>query len=95
MKQDGCMKLIPDSKSIMTSCFENRILIAASSTQGAFEPCVAARTFHGSQVWPSGRSRSLMESLILAQDERWRRASYMQVEGEAHLRVRGDRRTGE
>jgi hypothetical protein len=25
----------------------------------------------------------LMESLILAQDERWRRASYMQVEREA------------
>ena len=26
-----------------------------------------------------------MESLILAQDERWRRASYMQVEREAHF----------
>ena len=26
-----------------------------------------------------------MESLILAQDERWRRASYMQVEREADL----------
>jgi hypothetical protein len=30
-------------------------------------------------VRPSGR-RISMESLILAQDERWRRASYMQVE---------------
>ena len=35
-----------------------------------------------------------MESLILAQDERWRRASYMQVEREAGLRSRGKRRTG-
>ena len=26
-----------------------------------------------------------MESLILAQDERWRRASYMQVERESHF----------
>ena len=26
-----------------------------------------------------------MESLILAQDERWRRASYMQVEREIHF----------
>ena len=26
-----------------------------------------------------------MESLILAQDERWRRASYMQVEREAYF----------
>ena len=26
-----------------------------------------------------------MESLILAQDERWRRASYMQVERETHF----------
>ena len=26
-----------------------------------------------------------MESLILAQDERWRRALYMQVEREAHF----------
>ena len=28
-----------------------------------------------------------MESLILAQDERWRRASYMQVEREIHFGV--------
>ena len=29
----------------------------------------------------------IMESLILAQDERWRRALYMQVERERDLRV--------
>jgi hypothetical protein len=29
-----------------------------------------------------------MESLILAQDERWRRASYMQVEREARSLLR-------
>ncbi len=34
-----------------------------------------------------------MESLILAQDERWRRASYMQVE-RVHRKV-GQRQTGE
>ena len=36
-----------------------------------------------------------MESLILAQDERWRRALYMQVERESGLRFRGKWRTGE
>ena len=42
----------------------------------------------------AGRLEISMESLILAQDERWRRASYMQVEREAGLRSRGKRRTG-
>ena len=36
-----------------------------------------------------------MESLILAQDERWRRASYMQVERESVACYRGKWRTGE
>ena len=36
-----------------------------------------------------------MESLILAQDERWRRASYMQVERESGACTRGKWRTGE
>ena len=36
-----------------------------------------------------------MESLILAQDERWRRASYMQVEREAGACSCGKWRTGE
>jgi hypothetical protein len=36
-----------------------------------------------------------MESLILAQDERWRRALYMQVVRERDLRVPVERRTGE
>ena len=36
-----------------------------------------------------------MESLILAQDERWRRASYMQVEREARACFSGQWRTGE
>ena len=36
-----------------------------------------------------------MESLILAQDERWRRASYMQVEREARACSSGKWRTGE
>jgi len=36
-----------------------------------------------------------MESLILAQDERWRRASYMQVERESVACYRGKGRTGE
>ncbi len=36
-----------------------------------------------------------MESLILAQDERWRRASYMQVEREARACPGGEWRTGE
>jgi hypothetical protein len=36
-----------------------------------------------------------MESLILAQDERWRRASYMQVEREARACPGGKWRTGE
>jgi hypothetical protein len=39
------------------------------------------------------------ESLILAQNERWRRASYMQVERESQAPacrdLRGKRRTGE
>jgi len=33
--------------------------------------------------------------LILAQDERWRRAEHMQVEREPALRGWGQRRTGE
>jgi hypothetical protein len=36
-----------------------------------------------------------MESLILAQDERWRRASHMQVEREARACPGGKWRTGE
>ena len=36
-----------------------------------------------------------MESLILAQDERWRRASYMQVERELVACYQGKWRTGE
>ena len=32
-----------------------------------------------------GHNFLTMESLILAQDERWRRASYMQVEREIHF----------
>ena len=36
-----------------------------------------------------------MESLILAQDERWRHASYMQVEREAVACYGGKWRTGE
>src|ERR1700722_17083601 len=35
------------------------------------------------------------ESLILAQDERWRRASYMQVERRTRLRPGAKPRTGE
>eukprot|EP01026_Neomeris_dumetosa_P026329 TRINITY_DN2151_c0_g2_i6.p3 TRINITY_DN2151_c0_g2~~TRINITY_DN2151_c0_g2_i6.p3 ORF type:complete len:141 (-),score=4.98 TRINITY_DN2151_c0_g2_i6:153-575(-) len=35
------------------------------------------------------------ESLILAQDERWRRAQHMQVEREARFRSSGEWRTGE
>ena len=38
-----------------------------------------------SETMPSGINHNFltMESLILAQDERWRRASYMQVERES------------
>jgi hypothetical protein len=36
-----------------------------------------------------------MESLILAQDERWRHASHMQVEREARACPGGQWRTGE
>ena len=35
------------------------------------------------QKWTENHNFLTMESLILAQDERWRRASYMQVEREA------------
>ena len=46
------------------------------------------------ELAPCCRSgRDVMESLILAQDERWRRASYMQVE-RVHRKV-GQRQTGE
>ena len=50
-------------------------------------------------LWELGHLRMeefhYMESLILAQDKRWRRVLGMQVEREAHLRVSGERRTGE
>src|SRR5215207_3643479 len=48
-------------------------------------------------LWPSppGAVEISMESLILAQDERWRRASHMQVEREARACPGGKWRTGE
>src|SRR5207245_5015247 len=47
------------------------------------------------KVWPACRPTFFTESLILAQDERWRRAYHMQVEREPALRGWGQRRTGE
>ena len=44
---------------------------------------------------PSGVVEISMESLILAQDERWRHASHMQVEREARACPGGKWRTGE
>ena len=60
------------------------------------DPGEAALRSKGRRRRPSGTValEISMESLILAQDERWRRASYMQVEREAGLRSRGKRRTG-
>lgn len=43
----------------------------------------------------SNATRNLMESSILAQDERWRHALHMQVERQHGLRSGGEWRTGE
>src|SRR5439155_27051081 len=45
--------------------------------------------------WPVYRPPFSTERLILAQDERWRRAQYMQVAREPGLRPRRQRQTGE
>jgi hypothetical protein len=55
MKEDGCLKLVPDSSPELS--LDHDELLHGSSAVGL------APTL-----------RSLMESLILAQDERWRRA---------------------
>src|ERR1044072_9229516 len=44
---------------------------------------------------PLRRQTNFTESLILAQDERWRRAKHMQVERDPTLRRGEKRRTGE
>ena len=44
---------------------------------------------------PFGALRIIMESLILAQNERWRRVLSMQVERQVVACYRQERRTGE
>ena len=66
--------------------FENRIAkndyIPVDSTINEITDTVKIKS--SSRIYPVMDINFLtMESLILAQDERWRRASYMQVEREA------------
>jgi hypothetical protein len=47
------------------------------------------------EALPQGRVNDITKSLILAQNERWRRVLSMQVEREPSRKGRGEWRTGE
>ena len=79
---------LPDESiaTIPASCCVRGIFHLVETQQGLFDR-VAATSCHCDEI--------LTESLILAQDERWRRASYMQVKENALFGVLLNWRTGE